>query len=775
MFKTTSAIYKMSIISFVLFLITAGTVGLIVYKAHNVALVNQEVKNLGDEAILMGIRLVSGIQTLRQDVLFLSKTPPIQGILRARMAGGIDPLDGDGSTEKLWRQRLMIIFTEFLQAKPGYTQIRYIGAADEGREIVRVDRKNDTLVVVPDKDLQKKLDQPYMQGAIQQKPGEVHISDITLNREHGEVVEPHVPMVRVAVPVYPIDGEIFGVVVINMDFGQTLKIMAGSASEGVIPYVTNSAGDFLLHPDGILAFGFDLGERHRIQKEMFTELAGLFEPSNRDIEMSLRSHARGEPEVVHFLKKHFDPLLPERYLGLTLVASYQDIVAGSDTIGKRSVIIIFLLMAGGVLLVGVLAYGFRTMIQHVNDRNKALHESAEEHRSVVENIADGIITINEHGIIESFNLAAERVFGYTSAEVLGQNVNVLMPEPFHSEHDSYIADYRNPGIKKIIGIEREVSGRRKDGTVFPLELSIGEFHMDDRRMFTGVVRDITERKQSEAEKEAQLVQVMELSAKALAEERRAREQEMALSLCETENDRKTRELEKARQLQLSMLPKDVPVLANLDIAVYMQTASEVGGDYYDFKLEDDGTLTAAIGDATGHGLRAGTMVASTKSLFKALAHDPEPVRILQKTSKALKEMGFRRLYMAMTIAKFKGHQLLLAAAGMPYTLVYRAATGRVEEVILKGMPLGMFPDFPYQRKDLSLNEGDTVLFMSDGLPEMFNEQNDMLGDERTKTLFEEVAKRTPEQIIQHLVKAGKTWANGRPQDDDMTFMVMKMK
>ena len=350
-----------------------------------------------------------------------------------------------------------------------------------------------------------------------------------------------------------------------------------------------------------------------------------------------------------------------------------------------------------------------------------------------------------------------------------------MPEPFHSEHDSYIANYRNPGIKKIIGIEREVSGRRKDGTVFPLELSIGEFHMGDRRMFTGVVRDITERKQAEAEKEAQLVQVKELSAKALAEERRAREQEMALSLCETENDRKTHELEKARQLQLSMLPKDVPVLANLDIAVYMQTASEVGGDYYDFKLDDDGTLTAAIGDATGHGLRAGTMVASTKSLFKALAHDPEPVHILQKTSKALKEMGFRRLYMALTIAKFKGRQLLLAAAGMPYTLVYRAATGRVEEVILKGMPLGMFPDFPYQRKDLSLNEGDTVLFMSDGLPEMFNEQNDMLGEERTKTLFEEVANRTPEQIIEHLVEAGKAWANGRPQDDDMTFMVMKMK
>ena len=411
----------------------------------------------------------------------------------------------------------------------------------------------------------------------------------------------------------------------------------------------------------------------------------------------------------------------------------------------------------------------------MDDRTSALQKSAEQHRSVLENIADGIITINEQGIIESFNPAAERVFGHASAEVLGQNVNFLMPEPFHSEHDSYLAPYRNTGIKKIIGIEREVSGRRKDGTVFPLELCISEFHLGDRRMFTGVVRDITERKQAEAEKEAQLVQVKELSAKALAEERRAREQEMALSFCETENDRKSRELEKARQLQLSMLPKDVPVLANLDIGVYMQTASEVGGDYYDFKLDDDGTLTAAIGDATGHGLRAGTMVAATKSLFKALAHDAEPVHILQKTSKALKEMGFRRLYMALTIAKFKEGQLRLAAAGMPYTLVYRAATGRVEKVILKGMPLGMFPDFPYPRKELSLDEGDTVLFMSDGLPEMFNDQGEMLGDERTKTLFKEVAHQSPEQVIEHLVAAGKAWANGRAQGDDMTFMVMKMK
>ncbi len=244
---------------------------------------------------------------------------------------------------------------------------------------------------------------------------------------------------------------------------------------------------------------------------------------------------------------------------------------------------------------------------------------------------------------------------------------------------------------------------------------------------------------------------------------------------QVENARKTQELEKARELQLSMLPKTLPQLPNLDIAAYMKTATEVGGDYYDFMLEDDGILTAVIGDATGHGLQAGTMVAATKSLCNALAYDPNPVHILNKISKALKAMGFRGMYMALTIAKFQDHQLRLVAAGMPYTLIYRAATDNIEEVVLKGMPLGFSTDFTYQQKDLSLERDDTTLFMSDGLPEMFNEQREIFGEERIKMSLREIARRSPKQIIEHLVNAGEEWANGRAQEDDVTFIVIKIK
>jgi serine phosphatase RsbU (regulator of sigma subunit) len=101
--------------------------------------------------------------------------------------------------------------------------------------------------------------------------------------------------------------------------------------------------------------------------------------------------------------------------------------------------------------------------------------------------------------------------------------------------------------------------------------------------------------------------------------------------------------------------------------------------------------------------------------------------------------------------------------------------GSVEEVVLKGMPLGGFPDFSYESKEFSLRTGDTALFMSDGFPEMFNEQDEMLGEERVKTLFEDVARESPEEIIAHLVEAGRTWADGRTQHDDVTFVVMKIK
>jgi two-component system sensor kinase FixL len=127
----------------------------------------------------------------------------------------------------------------------------------------------------------------------------------------------------------------------------------------------------------------------------------------------------------------------------------------------------------------------------------ALRNSEARQEAILQTAVDSIITIDEHGLIELFNPAAEHLFGYTATEVLGQNITMLMPAPYREEHDGYLARYRQTGEPHIIGIGREVRGRRHDGTTFPMALAVSEVHLDDRCLFTGIVHDLSARVQAE--------------------------------------------------------------------------------------------------------------------------------------------------------------------------------------------------------------------------------------------------------------------------------------
>jgi len=129
----------------------------------------------------------------------------------------------------------------------------------------------------------------------------------------------------------------------------------------------------------------------------------------------------------------------------------------------------------------------------------AVRDREERLRAILETAVEGIITIDERGNIESFNRASETIFGYAAAEVIGKNVSVLMSTPHREQHDGYLENYKHTGHAKIIGIGRETFARKKDGTLFPIDLSVSEVKLSDRRIFTGFVRDITERKRLEKE------------------------------------------------------------------------------------------------------------------------------------------------------------------------------------------------------------------------------------------------------------------------------------
>ncbi len=260
-----------------------------------------------------------------------------------------------------------------------------------------------------------------------------------------------------------------------------------------------------------------------------------------------------------------------------------------------------------------------------------------------------------------------------------------------------------------------------------------------------------------------------------AHEQAAREQEIAKRILEADNARKTQELEEARQLQLSLLPKDVPKLDYLDIAVLMRTATEVGGDYYDFHCGEDGTLTIVIGDATGHGMKAGNMVISIKSLFNSLPADMEIPNFFNRCTSIIKRMNMKQLYMCLSIIRILDHKVIVSSAGMPPILLYEKKSKDLKEILLKGMPLGAVDEFPYQQIEIEVSGGDTLLLMTDGFPDLFNESNEILDYTRAGLHFKEIADSSPDKIISHLNKAADQWRGNNPLNDDMTFIVIKFK
>lgn len=154
-------------------------------------------------------------------------------------------------------------------------------------------------------------------------------------------------------------------------------------------------------------------------------------------------------------------------------------------------------MNRGLLLAGL--WTAVAVVLRYKKLRQAQRESEAMAQAVLDTTVDGIITIDGEGTVESFNQAAEEIFGYDAEEVIGENVKMLMPSPYREEHDEYLRSYHETGRKRIIGTGREVRGRRKDGSTFPMELAVSEVELGEETIFTGIVRDISERRRLEKE------------------------------------------------------------------------------------------------------------------------------------------------------------------------------------------------------------------------------------------------------------------------------------
>jgi len=273
-----------------------------------------------------------------------------------------------------------------------------------------------------------------------------------------------------------------------------------------------------------------------------------------------------------------------------------------------------------------------------------------------------------------------------------------------------------------------------------------------------------------------MAQDLSLQQQTIVEQERTRkEQEIQQRILELEYDRKSLDLEEARRFQLSMLPKSVPAHDRFDVAVFTLTAAEVGGDYYDFHVSPDGVLTATVGDATGHGAKAGTMVTVVKALFSGYTPEVMPAQFLRDAAEKVKRMDLGRMAMALLLARFDRNRLTVASAGMLPGYVHRARSGKIEEVARGATPLGTL-GADYHDVSIDLNAGDTVLFMTDGFPELQNASGQQLGYAAAIDEFIAAAKgATADDVIASLAAAAKRWNGERPPNDDVTFVVVRAR
>jgi len=469
------------------------------------------------------------IDTLKENVLILSHAPPITGIIRAKNNQGIDPKDG--SSEDQWKERLTKIFSDFLVTKPYYLSLRYIGLADAGKELIRVDKRHNTIVNINQDFLQVKGQRDYFKETILLNIGQVYLSEFSLNQEHGRISLPYRPVIRAATPVFSKQGRLFGIIVASLD----AEALLNAGIETRLPfYVTNHNGYFLYHKNPEYTFGFDLGLETTIQADM-PEVSSMYLPENSVQEQIFKPN-KNHPRYSVFSKLKYDSLSPEHFLGIVISETEENLSKGANETLYKLALILVSVVIGGMLLtylvslrltkplvqlifasnelakrkpnikfpthlhdeVGSLARALDNMNEALKEGETDLKNSELINRSITNNILDALVTITDKGLIETFNPAAEKLFGYEAHETIGLNVSMLMPDPYKHQHDRYIHNYKQTRIPKIIGFTREVAGQRKDGSVFPMELSVSEMNLSNgkepTKFFIGLCRNIEARK-----------------------------------------------------------------------------------------------------------------------------------------------------------------------------------------------------------------------------------------------------------------------------------------
>jgi len=388
-------------------------------------------------------------------------------------------------------------FLAFVNHKKVYDQLRLIDQF--GQEIIRVEYRDGNATTTPKENLQNKGDRYYFKNTISLNPGSIYVSPFDLNMEHGKIEIPQKPVIRFGVPITNADGEKYGILMLNYlgnDLFHAVESVSSTAEGSVM--LINSDGYWLKGLKAEDEWGFMYGDRQG--RMLANQYAEAWEKiSTTETGQFINSRGMFTYSTIYPLanSKEIEISVGNYYWKLISFVPSKSLFQNANTLKKTITVLITLLAIVWLIICMIIAYEKEK--DYLNEL--AIREKDARIRDIVDTAFDAIITINENGLISSFNKAASNMFGYDESEAIGNSINMIVPSPHKEMHDNYVARYIETREAHIIKKPREVDALKKDGSLFPVELCVGAKELDGKWLFTGILRDITERKKLKTELE----------------------------------------------------------------------------------------------------------------------------------------------------------------------------------------------------------------------------------------------------------------------------------